>query len=262
MPRVPSVAQTETAVRPLATAVRRLAVTGRSCPNCGSPEIRPSNRRTAADILFACLLLSPYRCRICRERFYLFWRRSLQYVPDPPVAPLLVMPARRNIPEPNVTPPQRIDPEPILSPRRVSQIIPLETKTEEIMLPPDPAPPAQQARILILENDLSIRKLLRRLLERKGHSIVEIDRVDDLAVLLRANTPDLLIVDVSAGAASLQDAAALMRQHPNLKILALTGEPLGEGEIPGRWLALLKPFSLDSFVERVDRLLYPPDARP
>ena len=94
MARVPSVAQTEQTFRPLAIAVRKLAVVGRFCANCGSPEIRPSNRRNALDILLACLFLAPFRCRVCRERFYRIWRPSLQrrLIRRSPSAPLLVMP--------------------------------------------------------------------------------------------------------------------------------------------------------------------------
>jgi len=117
MARVPSFAQAEPAFRPLATVARKLAVTGRSCANCGSPEIRPSNRRNALDILLACVFLAPFRCRVCRGRFYRMWRPSLLRSPDPPVAPLLVMPARRRILTPDTLLPRRIEPEPVPSQR-------------------------------------------------------------------------------------------------------------------------------------------------
>jgi DNA-binding NtrC family response regulator len=119
--------------------------------------------------------------------------------------------------------------------------------------------PAAPGPILILESDLSIRKLLRRLLERRGYLTVEISQAADLAGALRDRRADLLIVDVSAvpetGVAGL---VALAHAHPSLKILALSAESLQDIEIPGRLLSLPKPFALDRFVDCVDRLVERP----
>lgn len=112
--------------------------------------------------------------------------------------------------------------------------------------------------ILILESDLSIRKLLRRLLERRGYSIVELDPANDLAGELRKRRADLLILDTAPAAESSVNAfAALARAHPELKILALTQECIAQfdGEIPGRLFVLPKPFPLNSLVDSVDRIL-------
>jgi CheY-like chemotaxis protein len=287
MARVPSVAQTEQTFRPLASAVRRLAVAGRCCASCGSLEIRPSNRRNALDILLACLFLAPFRCRVCRGRFYRMWRPSLQRSPDPPIAPLLVMPPRRQALNLDSVEPRRLEPEPV-QPQRSQQpeIVPPERKADVIAAAPvespdaksEPAPPlsgvtpdraapapaapgaAAPGAILILENDLSIRKLLRRLLERRGYFIVEIAQADDLAGEMLDRRVDLLIVDVSTVETGVEAVVKLARALPNLRLLALSAEPLPENEIPERLLVLPKPFPLDSFVDGVDRLLQGPTA--
>jgi CheY-like chemotaxis protein len=329
MVRVPSVAKTEQTARPLATKdVGKLAVTGRSCGNCGSIEIRPSNRRNAMDILLACVLLVPFRCRACRKRFYRVWRRGLEHSPDPPIAPVLVMPARRKVPKVDAISPRRIELEPVPSQRNQTVLIPpgpelipagmnadvirsapsasapIDRPAAELELPeekpaevrasppqpllaaiPGAAAPSAAARgpaalgaaapgaaalgaILILESDLSIRKLLRRLLERRGYFIMEIEQADHLASRLRNRRADLLIVDVSpTGEPSVKALVALAPAHPGLKILALSAESLAraehDGEIPGCLSVLPKPFPLDSFVDCVDRLLgrsNPPNA--
>jgi CheY-like chemotaxis protein len=108
--------------------------------------------------------------------------------------------------------------------------------------------------ILILENDLSIRSLLCRLLERRGYSSVEIQETHDLAAELKARGAELLVIDVST-TKGVDTAIALARIHPNLKILALVAGSLDGNAIPGRFQVLLKPFALDSFVDCVDRLL-------
>lgn len=268
MARVPSFAQTEQPLRPLATAVRRLAVTGRVCPNCGSPDIRPSNRRNALDVLLACLFLSPYRCRFCRIRFYRVWRPSLQRSSAPPVAPMLLIPVRRKALAIDGVSTRHIEPQPVPS-LRLPQIVPPGRKFDDTAPSPNERPlaaPASTAQvliasasgpapILILEEDLSIRKLLRRLLERRGYHTVEIERIEDLAGELLGRPVDLLIVDVSTAEAGLDAVVKLARALPDLKILALSAEALKDGELPGRLLVLPKPFPLDSFVDSVDRLL-------
>jgi CheY-like chemotaxis protein len=108
--------------------------------------------------------------------------------------------------------------------------------------------------ILILENDLSIRNLLCRLLERRGYSIVEIQDPHDLAGELKARGAELLIIDTST-TKGVDTAIALARIHPNFKILALVAGSLDGDEIPGRLQVLPKPFALDTFVDCVDRLL-------
>jgi CheY-like chemotaxis protein len=251
MARVLSVVQTEqTMIPPSGTLVSKLAFTSRTCAHCRSTEIRPSDRRNALDILLACLLLTPFRCRVCRQRFYRFWRPTLQNPPDPPIAPLILVPTRRD--------PPAIDPvksAAIKSPLSEPELP--KAKPVEIHAPlPQPIFVALPGPVLILESDLSIRKLLRRLLERRGYSIVEIAQVENLARELRDRRASLLIVDAAAmGANGAEALVALARAHSGLKILALSTESFKGLEIPGRLLALPKPFPLDRFVECVDRLL-------
>jgi putative transposase len=108
--------------------------------------------------------------------------------------------------------------------------------------------------ILILENDVSIRNLLCRLLERRGYASVEIQETHDLAAELKARSAELLVIDVST-TKGVDTAIGLARIHPNLKILALVAGSLDGNAIPGRLQVLPKPFGLDSFVDCVDRLL-------
>jgi len=126
---------------------------------------------------------------------------------------------------------------------------------------PSPAlPAATPAPILILESDLSIRKLLRRLLERRGYNTVEVAEAEDLAGQMLDRPVDLLVVDVSAVEAGVEAVVKLARALPSLKILALSAQPLPDNETADRLLVLPKPFPLDSFVESVERLLQGPKA--
>jgi CheY-like chemotaxis protein len=253
MARVSSVAQTSQTFSPLAAVVRKLSVTGRYCGQCGSSEIRPSTTRNALDILLACVFLVPYRCRDCRERFYRLWRPGFERPSDPPIAPLLVLPARSGTLRLDIGSSPQIEPEPLPLESQHPQLIQLEA--ESIDEKP-PLPVAASGSILILESDLSIRKLLRRLLERRGYAALDISSIEEIGDGLRDGRADLLVIDVAVlGSDGVQALVALACAHPSLKILALSAESLQGSEIPGRFLALPKPFPLDSFVDSVDRLL-------
>jgi CheY-like chemotaxis protein len=261
MARVTTFTQPQQPVRALTLVVRKLAVTGKSCALCGSPDIRPSNLRNATDIFMACLFLAPFRCRLCRGRFYRLWRPSLRQSTDSSGAPLQVIRGRRKRSEAEVVEPRHIQAQPVRPPRIQPQLISSVMKAEVIAPGPVETPAAIPRRtgpgaVLILQNDLSIRKLLRRLLERRGYFTVEIAQLEDLANELRDRHADLLIMDVAAGGPSgVQAAMELAAAHPHLKILALAEQALPDNEIPGRLQVLLKPFPLDSFVDRVDGLL-------
>jgi two-component system cell cycle response regulator CpdR len=112
---------------------------------------------------------------------------------------------------------------------------------------------------LILESDLSIRKLLYRLLDRRGYAIAEIDQAAELPGQLRDRPADLLIVDYSPAREDNVELGTLARAHPRSKILALSEEPLAftepDNELLSRLMVLPKPFALDSFVDCVERLL-------
>jgi DNA-binding NtrC family response regulator len=126
-----------------------------------------------------------------------------------------------------------------------------------VILPSRPRTPllaGSAGPILILENDLSIRNLLCRLLERRGYASVEIRETQDLGVELKARSAELLVIDVST-TRGVDTAIALARIHPNFKILALVAGSLDTNAIPGRFQVLPKPFALDRFVDGVDRLL-------
>jgi CheY-like chemotaxis protein len=257
------IAQTGQTVRPPAIAVPKLGVAGRSCGRCGSLDIRPSKSRNALDILLACLLLSPFRCRTCRERFYRVWRPSLLHSPEPPIAPMLLIPARRGVLNIGTISPRLLEPAPLLPGqpefRPIGVNAPLAV-LERLLAEPRSHGGRRPGPILILESDLSIRKLLRRLLERRGYLTVEIAKVEDVSTELGDRHTGLLVIDVSAGGAHAADTLlALALTHPNLRILALSAEPLTPAaEISDRFLALPKPFPLDRFIDCVDGLLTRP----
>jgi CheY-like chemotaxis protein len=227
MAMVPNVAPRERVFRPLLRAVRRAAHTGTTCPACSSADVRRSLRRSFFDVALASFFLVPFRCRACRARFFRVWRPAFKIPAESPRAPVLIMP-RPLLEIYPVAEPPRVQPLPFTRPRS----------------------------ILILESDPFVRKLLCRLLHRRGYFTHEVVDADDLGAELRERRVDLLIIEASLASSSGLDATlAFARLHPSLKILALSAEPLNGAEISGRCLALAKPFASQMFLECVDRLL-------
>ena len=60
----------ETAAEPPSPAAPITAVVCEHCEHCGCDSVRPSSTRRGADLLPAHLGKIPYRCRMCRRRFY------------------------------------------------------------------------------------------------------------------------------------------------------------------------------------------------
>jgi CheY-like chemotaxis protein len=251
MARVPSVVQTERTPLPRSSATAELARLEKPCSICGSTEIRASNTRNALDILLACLFLTPYRCQLCRTRFYRL--RPLRAHSSP--APLLTMPPHHGLLNLDSPEPEAIERPVQAESTAVIKPIFIEPATAKPSVQkPDPVR-AGPGSIVILEDDLPVRKLLRRLLERRGYSAEEIARTEDLPGEWHERRVDLLIVDVSlTGKTGFEAVVTLARTYPDLKILALTSEALDSGEFAGRVLVLPKPFPLHSFVDCVDRL--------
>jgi len=116
------------------------------------------------------------------------------------------------------------------------------------------------ARILVAEDEESVRSFVARALEHHGHSVVQAP--DGAAALERLGREefDLLLTDIVM---PLMDGIALAlaaaRDHPRLRILMMTGYA-EEKRRAHNLQALIhdvisKPFSLAQLVAAVDRAL-------
>lgn len=194
------------------------------CPKCGWSNIRLSERSGFLDGVAALLFLAPLRCRNCRRRFYrlLFIARR--------AAPVATahhpIPAAVDVPKPI----------------------------------PAPAPVVRRKIILLLDDDPALRRLLGRLLGRKGYEVREASDAGAAVAELRGAEIDLAIVNLSAR----EDEAvrALRSAHPELPVIVLS-ETLGPVEASEKLLILPKPSRVFAVVEGVRDLMSrdPVDAR-
>ncbi len=117
-------------------------------------------------------------------------------------------------------------------------------------------------RILLAEDDGSMREYLARALERSGYHVVAVDRGTAAVPLLETEQFDLLLTDIVMpemdGIELAQRASAI---DPNLRVMFITGfaaVALKSGR-PMDARVLSKPFHLRDLVAEVDRLFVSED---
>ena len=123
--------------------------------------------------------------------------------------------------------------------------------THEIMAEP------QTARILLVEDDLPLRRAMCRGLEKCGHVVETAD--DGLAgwQLIQAASPpyDLVITDSRMPRIPGRVLIAMVRERfPGLKILRVSGDGVND-PVPEGIITLGKPFSLEELGRAVERAL-------
>lgn len=115
--------------------------------------------------------------------------------------------------------------------------------------------PIVTARILVVEDQPSIRRLLSRLLIREGHEVIPASSAEEALTIAEREDFDLLLTDVvMPGASGLELAERLRRDRPGLPVLLTSG---GEDDraLDERTAFVQKPFRLEQLRELVNELL-------
>ncbi len=118
------------------------------------------------------------------------------------------------------------------------------------------------ARILLIEDNDSVRTVLREALELAGHTVIEArNGAEGLALFPQAGA-DLVITDiVMPDKDGLDVLAALREQVPPVNIIAISGardsaeDYLDLAHRMGAMKVLLKPFSIAVLIAAIDELL-------
>ena len=114
-------------------------------------------------------------------------------------------------------------------------------------------------RILLAEDDDSLRGFLARALERAGYDVVACADGDEAAAVLDQDW-DLLLTDiVMPGLDGIEVARLAAQRHPGLRIMFITGfaaVALAAGEqAPAGAKVLSKPIHLRDLVVEVERMI-------
>ena len=116
------------------------------------------------------------------------------------------------------------------------------------------------AKILLAEDDESLRRFLAAALEKAGHGVVAVGQGDHAMDHLEQDFFDLLLTDIVR---PVMDGIELARKasklDPKLKIMFITGFAAvalnPNSEAPKTAKVLSKPFHLKDLVNEVDRIM-------
>lgn len=113
-------------------------------------------------------------------------------------------------------------------------------------------------RILLAEDDSSMRAYLARALERSGYAVVTAESGTDALPLVKRGAFDLLLTDiVMPGMDGIELAREAALVDPDMRVMFITGfaaVALRAGRNGPNAKVLSKPFHLRNLVMEVDRL--------
>jgi CheY-like chemotaxis protein len=118
-------------------------------------------------------------------------------------------------------------------------------------------------RILVVEDDKAVRDLLREILERAGHEVIDASNGQEAITLYKENPADLVITNIlmpeKEGLETIQE---LRRDDADIKIIAISGGgqigPADYLDVARRFGAkrtFSKPFNRKDLLKAVDELL-------
>lgn len=116
------------------------------------------------------------------------------------------------------------------------------------------------AAILLAEDDDSMRRFLKKALERAGHTVIDASQGDEALTELQLREFDLLLTDIVM---PVMDGIELARRaaeiDPEMKIMFITGFAAvalnAANQAPDDAKVLSKPFHLKDLVQEVDRVI-------
>jgi DNA-binding response OmpR family regulator len=119
------------------------------------------------------------------------------------------------------------------------------------------------ARVLIIDDDVSLGRALTKHLERAGHDVRQAANGDAGIRACERHAADVVVVDIfMPGQGGLQTIGRLRRQWPEMKIVAMSGvTSAGSLDVEGHAVALganrfvSKPFEAATLVTLVATLL-------
>lgn len=118
------------------------------------------------------------------------------------------------------------------------------------------------ARIVIVDDDPQVRKLLRTLLKSRGYGVEEFGTAEQALERIRTDPPDLVFLDLQLPDQSGHSVLEKIRANPATRLLPvvmLTGFATSEQKVRAYELGvtdfLAKPFSADELLPRVRSLV-------
>ena len=119
------------------------------------------------------------------------------------------------------------------------------------------------SRILIIDDDADIRRLLKAALEKQQHVVIEADNGSDGLRRWREGKPELVITDlVMPGKDGLDTLFEMVNLDPGVKVIAMTGgswreavDRLHDARLFGAVRTVAKPFTLSEMLRVIGEVL-------
>lgn len=106
-------------------------------------------------------------------------------------------------------------------------------------------------RLLIADDDPSLRLALRLVLEDAGHSVREVDTVAQALAALASESIDLAVVDAGLSGRGVDLWRSIVRERGPARALLVTGDPVALGSLASHDSVLGKPFDFRDLLERI-----------
>jgi len=129
-------------------------------------------------------------------------------------------------------------------------------------MPPVTTPGTRQPSILIIENEVSNRLLIERVLSTRGYRCISASNGQEALNILDKESVELILTDLSMPVLDGYRTTQLIRERPamaNIPIVAVTAYALNDENEAAMQIGcneyLIKPFKPRQLLEVVDRLL-------
>jgi len=122
-----------------------------------------------------------------------------------------------------------------------------------------PAPTGNEKTILVVEENLNTRRVLRSQLERKGFAVLEASDADEAIAVARKQRIDLILLDLLMPRLGEEDLLGVFKEDPATEsvpvLIVSVVESTENGILPGAHGFLRKPFREEELIFKVQTLL-------
>lgn len=114
---------------------------------------------------------------------------------------------------------------------------------------------APRAKVLVVDDELQIRRLLRVTLDRSGYEVVEAESAREALSLLGVEKPDLVLLDLGLADRDGLELLPLIRTRSEARVLVVSAREATEEKVAALDLGaddfITKPFDTDELLARV-----------
>jgi len=121
-------------------------------------------------------------------------------------------------------------------------------------------PASSRIRILVVDDDETVRLALRRMLESAGYEVQEAPNGRVAMTLCREDPPDVMITDIfMPEQEGMETIQAMRREFPGVKLIAVSGQAgavyLRVAKLLGAQASLEKPLRMDTVLATIRSVL-------